>query len=705
MSIIKSFLHSSTHNGSGATTPDMLTPKASDANRNPFDFIPPSPTTASSSRKNSIFTPSFLSSSTVATPTAGIVGTKGIPTTAISRGEPEFDLKLDPSRRRKESGPEKGQRGKLFVKLVSARNLGVPAEGGENVAPPRRPYVVVTFDQNEFISRTPIGEGVPEVSTVAGRKDSAIGRGGVNPSGLAKSLEAYKRQMGAMMSNGASGDSSPASVAATLPAEAVDTSDDDMEGMVHPTSNPVWKHEVIFDVVSDQSLLTFSLYDRVRSRSPSPDSSSSDKSGASTAVPSPTVISATERFLGHFQFRPRLRHGSFFADWFPLRSREDAELVPGEVKVEIRFEKSETRKLQATDFAFLKMIGRGTFGRVFQVRKKDTHRIYAMKVLSKKEIIAKKEVAHTIGERKILQRSSECPFLLGLKFSFQSETELFLVMDYKSGGELFHHLQKEGRFTEDRARFYTAEIVLAFEHLHKYDIVYRDLKPENILLDATGHIVLCDFGLSKPDLPPDALTNTFCGTTEYLAPEVLLDDHGYSKLVDFWSLGVLLFEMCCGWSPFYAEDTQSMYKNICFGKIKFPRGVIGDDGKQFVKGLLNRNPKHRLGSKNDAQELKEHAFFTSIDWIALSQLRITPPFKPNVSSDESVDNFDREFTEADVSREAPESAFRDKEGWEIKKRESREIAPDEFRGFSFVGESVGDDSPWLEDVGKKMENF
>jgi serine/threonine protein kinase len=110
------------------------------------------------------------------------------------------------------------------------------------------------------------------------------------------------------------------------------------------------------------------------------------------------------------------------------------------------------------------------------------------------------------------------------------------------------------------------------------------LKPENILLDATGHVALCDFGLSKPDLRADELTNTFCGTTEYLAPEVLLDEHGYSKMVDWWSLGVLLFEMCCGWSPFYAEDTQQMYKNICFGKIRFPRGVINEDGKQFVKG-------------------------------------------------------------------------------------------------------------------------
>lgn len=115
--------------------------------------------------------------------------------------------------------------------------------------------------------------------------------------------------------------------------------------------------------------------------------------------------------------------------------------------------------------------------------------------------------------------------------------------------------------------------------------IFSDLKPENILLDATGHVALCDFGLSKPDLKADQLTNTFCGTTEYLAPEVLLDDQGYSKTVDFWSLGVLLFEMCCGWSPFYAEDVQQMYKNICFGRIKFPRGVIGEDGKQFVKGV------------------------------------------------------------------------------------------------------------------------
>jgi len=379
------------------------------------------------------------------------------------------------------------------------------------------------------------------------------------------------------------------------------------------------------DVTSEQSAITFNVYDRAVS---------------------------DLGFLGTVQIKPVQVHDHTVDQWYKLQPYEN-EPVTGEMRVQITFENSKTKRaLTPRDFEFLKLIGRGTFGRVFQVRKKDTKRIYAMKVLSKREIIAKKEVAHTIGERKILQRSLDSPFLVGLKFSFQTDADLYLVTDFKSGGELFWHLQKETRFSEERARFYIAELVLALEHLHKYDIVYRDLKPENILLDATGHVALCDFGLSKPDLRSDELTNTFCGTTEYLAPEVLLDEHGYSKLVDFWSLGVLLFEMCCGWSPFYAEDTQQMYKNICFGKIRFPKGVINEDGKQFVKGLLNRNPKHRLGAQRDAAELKEHAFFKTIDWEALSRKQVTPPFKPVVESDESVANFDPEFTTADVREQA-----------------------------------------------------
>ncbi|KAG8218416.1 Pkinase-domain-containing protein [Butyriboletus roseoflavus] len=501
--------------------------------------------------------------------------------------------------------PSATSKGQIHVKLISARGLNVSSIHA-------RPYVVVQFEQNEFVSRDPTEETDKEVKGTA----TALSRTSSSNALTALSAIGVSRPPGKSSTNTSpsSSFSSSSKVQSPIPPST--------QGLFGRLSahNPVWKHEVSFDVTSEESLISFNVYDRV----------------------------SGHFFLGTFQIKPILIHDHTVDQWFKLRPFEN-EIVSGEMRVQITFEQFKTKRaLAPRDFEFLKLIGRGTFGKVFQVRKKDTKRIYAMKVLSKKEIIAKKEVAHTIGERKILQRSLESPFLVGLKFSFQTDTDLYLVTDFKSGGELFWHLQKETRFTEERARFYIAELVLALEHLHKYNIVYRDLKPENILLDATGHVALCDFGLSKADLRPDELTTTFCGTTEYLAPEVLLDEHGYSKLVDFWSLGVLLFEMCCGWSPFYAEDTQQMYKNICFGKIRFPRNVISEEGKMFVKGLLNRNPKHRLGAQRDAEELKEHPFFSSIDWKALSMKQVTPPFKPVVESDESTTNFDPEFTGADI---------------------------------------------------------
>ncbi|GAA6060492.1 hypothetical protein JCM10212_007123 [Sporobolomyces blumeae] len=688
---------------------------------------------------------------------------------ALSTNEPDFSFKTQPSAlTRQRTAQSSAPRGKLLVKLISARHLSPPSIHS-------RPYVVVTFDNNEFVSREPIHEEGEEVTGVAQPRGVASpmqevedanprspvpdlkGRlplpatpgGGPNPgekgyddrleaertapidastaalavsptgtssmsrspaSGIGRKLEEFSSSSA---SRNATPEASPRPPKPQLPEVDVNVAppprlpdeaktptgaaDEPQNGLMSGDANmaynPTWKHEVHFDVMNEKSPLQVQIYDRSIEE---------------------------ECFLGFAEVRPRLVNQHTVDQWFPLQARPGEDhAVTGEIRVQIRYEKYDVKRgLSVNDFDFLRMIGKGTFGRVFQVRKKDTKRIYAMKVLSKREIVAKKEIAHTIGERKILQRSSDSPFLLGLKFSFQTEQDLYLIMDYKSGGELFHHLQKEGRFTEDRARFYTAEIVLAFEHLHKFDIVYRDLKPENILLDATGHIVLCDFGLSKPDLPSDALTNTFCGTTEYLAPEVLLDDNGYSKIVDFWSLGVLLFEMCCGWSPFYAEDTQQMYKLICFGKVKFPRGVIGEDGKQFVKGLLNRNPKHRLGATRDAAELKEHAFFKCIDWDLLAQRAVPPPFKPYVDSDESVANFDPEFTEANLFDEAPHDVEFDESdpspNWldkaselgrshvekaspmEIRKDASRSSRPavqpltnsvqENFRGFTFSGE-------------------
>ncbi|EAU84562.1 AGC/Akt protein kinase [Coprinopsis cinerea okayama7 len=534
------------------------------------------------------------------------------------------------------SSPLSASRGQIHVKLISARALNVRSVHA-------RPYVVVQFEQNEFVSRDPTDEGDKEVKGVA----TAINSLSCSPSTPSISRDTSSSALSALGAIHAKASAAAAkagrpvvqktpsttsihlhppsapSVRTSSTSSTSSNTSTNAGGLFSRLSahNPVWKHEVSFDVTSEDSQITLNVYDRAAS---------------------------DQGFLGTVQIKPILVHDHTVDQWFKLKPYEN-ELVTGEIRVQITYEQYKTKRaLTPRDFEFLKLIGRGTFGKVFQVRKKDTKRIYAMKVLSKKEIIAKKEVAHTIGERKILQYSLSCPFLVGLKFSFQTDMDLYLVTDFKSGGELFWHLQRETRFSEERARFYVAELILALEHLHKFNIVYRDLKPENILLDATGHVALCDFGLSKANLRADELTTTFCGTTEYLAPEILLDEQGYSKIVDFWSLGVLLFEMCCGWSPFYAEDVQQMYKNICFGKIRFPKGVIGEDGKQFVKGLLNRNPKHRLGAQRDAEELKEHPFFSCIDWTALSLKQVTPPFKPVVESDESTNNFDPEFTEADI---------------------------------------------------------
>lgn len=402
-----------------------------------------------------------------------------------------------------------------------------------------------------------------------------------------------------------------------------------------------------------------------------------------------------ETFLGHVRFTPNLVDDDVLVDdWYKLNSRDTTrDGTSGEIRLRIRFQKIDKKHYGPEDFQILKLIGKGTFGQVFQVRKKDTQRVYAMKVLSKKVIVQKKEVAHTVGERNILVRTAmtESPFIVGLKFSFQTPSDLYLVTDYMSGGELFWHLQKEGRFAEARAKFYIAELILALEHLHQHDIVYRDLKPENILLDANGHIALCDFGLSKANLTKDATTNTFCGTTEYLAPEVLLDEQGYTKMVDFWSLGVLVFEMCCGWSPFYAEDTQQMYKNIAFGKVRFPRDALSTEGRNFVKGLLNRNPKHRLGATHDAQELKNHLFFADIDWHALALKNLVPPFKPRLKSEIDTSNFDPEFTNAlngagSLNARAAALASGIDNG-------TTPLSPTmqaNFKGFTFVDESLMD---------------
>ncbi|KIK27522.1 hypothetical protein PISMIDRAFT_52960, partial [Pisolithus microcarpus 441] len=228
-------------------------------------------------------------------------------------------------------------------------------------------------------------------------------------------------------------------------------------------------------------------------------------------------------FMGGIKFVPDFDNvGSVGNDqWYDLSGG------PGKIQIGVAYQASSGQSLTIDDFELTTVIGKGSFGKVMQVRKRDTMRIYALKTIRKAHIVDRKEITHTLAERLVLARINN-PFIVPLKFSFQSEQKLYLVLAFVNGGELFHHLQREQRFNEERSRFYSAELLLALEHLHELDVVYRDLKPENILLDYTGHIALCDFGLCKLNMKDSDTTNTFCGTPEYLAPEIL-NGQGYSK--------------------------------------------------------------------------------------------------------------------------------------------------------------------------------
>lgn len=555
--------------------------------------------------------------------------------------------------------PTRNQKGKLSMHISRGRGL----------KPSFDPYVVCFFEWNTYITRGPKQQAHEGSERSYSKTREAI-FGGVP---IQRSASDMGRSIAIPMKS----------------RQGSSTSISDQRNGTNreqQVTDPKWDIEATFDVLAEKPEVFLYVYDRANQ----------------------------EAFLGLARMIPDVsKDKSEVEGWFKLEPRnEQDEGVSGEIHIKTTFHKQVRTKIEPSDFEILKLIGKGTslwlnqlfrtsvliepkklgtFGQVYQVRKKDTQRIYAMKVLSKKVIVQKKEVAHTLGERNILVRTAmaDSPFIVGLKFAFQTDTDLYFVTDFMSGGELFWHLQKETRFNEARAKFYIAELILALKHLHAYDIVYRDLKPENILLDANGHIALCDFGLSKMNLAKDDTTNTFCGTTEYLAPEVLLDEAGYTKMVDFWSLGVLVFEMCCGWSPFFAEDTQQMYKNIAFGKVRFPRDALSTEGRNFVKGLLNRNPKHRLGANGDADELKNHAFFADVDWEALQQKRVVPPFKPKLKSALDTSNFDPEFTNALANSSSLSARAAALAGAAIPA--STPLSPGmqaNFKGFTFVDESA-----------------
>uniref|UniRef100_A0A4W5QZ45 non-specific serine/threonine protein kinase n=1 Tax=Hucho hucho TaxID=62062 RepID=A0A4W5QZ45_9TELE len=287
------------------------------------------------------------------------------------------------------------------------------------------------------------------------------------------------------------------------------------------------------------------------------------------------------------------------ADGLQKQEEERMDSSPDPMDMEMYLTKPKL-KVTMPDFEYLKLLGKGTFGKVILVKEKATGKYYAMKILKKEVIVAKDEVAHTLTENRVLQNSKH-PFLTGLKYSFQTPDRLCFVMEYANGGELFFHLSRDRVFSEERARFYGAEIVSALHYLHsEKNVVYRDLK--------------------------------------------VLEDNDYGRAVDWWGLGVVMYEMMCGRLPFYNQDHEKLFELILMEEIRFPR-TLRPEGKSLLSGLLKKDPKQRLGGgPEDAKEIMQHKFFAGIEWQDVYEKKLVPPFKPQVTSETDTRYFDVEFT-------------------------------------------------------------
>nr|XP_012418221.1 PREDICTED: ribosomal protein S6 kinase alpha-2 isoform X1 [Odobenus rosmarus divergens] len=331
-------------------------------------------------------------------------------------------------------------------------------------------------------------------------------------------------------------------------------------------------------------------------------------------------------------------------------------------------------KADPSQFELLKVLGQGSYGKVFLVRKtkgSDAGQLYAMKVLKKATLKVRDRVRSKM-ERDILAEVNH-PFIVKLHYAFQTEGKLYLILDFLRGGDLFSRLSKEVMFTEEDVKFYLAELALALDHLHGLGIIYRDLKPENILLDEEGHIKITDFGLSKEAIDHDKRAYSFCGTIEYMAPEVV-NRRGHTQSADWWSFGVLMFEMLTGSLPFQGKDRKETMALILKAKLGMPQ-FLSMEAQSLLRALFKRNPCNRLGAGIDGvEEIKRHPFFVTIDWNKLYRKEIKPPFKPAVGRPEDTFHFDPEFTARTPtdSPGVPPSAN----------------AHHLFRGFSFVASSL-----------------
>ncbi|KAF2093070.1 calcium-independent protein kinase C [Rhizodiscina lignyota] len=328
------------------------------------------------------------------------------------------------------------------------------------------------------------------------------------------------------------------------------------------------------------------------------------------------------------------------------------------------------RRIGLDHFNFLAVLGKGNFGKVMLAETKATKQLYAIKVLKKEFIIENDEVESTRSEKRVflIANKERHPFLLNLHACFQTETRVYFVMEYISGGDLMLHIQR-GQFTTKRAQFYAAEVCLALKYFHENGVIYRDLKLDNILLTLDGHIKIADYGLCKEDMWYGSTTSTFCGTPEFMAPEILLDKK-YGRAVDWWAFGVLIYQMLLQQSPFRGEDEDEIYEAILADEPLYPIHMPRDS-VSILQKLLTREPEMRLGSgPTDAQEIMSHAFFRNINWDDVYHKRIPAPFLPTINSATDTSNFDQEFTSVTPVLTPVQSVL-------------SQAMQEEFRGFSY----------------------